>query len=151
MSNDKRRFRIPLIGLLLAFIAAGACNFGACIDPAGELPVLNTVMAVVFIAAWCLFFIFFRSKSKAMYIVSLVYWVLMLVCQPLIALLTETPFILIAIFLYAPMMGLFVSDFAMEFENVGMILYPVICVGFAAWSIVKLIKHKTAKHDSIPS
>ena len=144
MSNDKRRFWIPLIGLLLAFLAAGFCNFGACVDPAGEIPVLNTIMAVVFIAAWCLFFVVFRSQSKAMYVVSLVYWVLMLACEPAIALLTETPFILVAIFLCAPMMGLFVTDVISDHENIGMIVYLVICVGFAVWSIIKLKKQKAS-------
>ncbi len=155
MSKEKRRFRFPLLGLLAAFIAAVACNIGT-VDPAGEIPALNVAMTAVFIAAWALFFIFFRSKSKAMYIVGLIYWGYLLVCAvprlvPIpgseLLSLTGTPFALIPMAMNAPIMGLFVSDFAYGHMTLCSVVFCIVCAVFTALSIYKLAKKKKTLTD----
>ena len=152
MSKDRIRFWLPLIGLIAAFLAAVACNIGT-VDPAGEIPALNVAMTAVFIAAWALFFIFFRSKSKAMYVVGLIYWGYLLVCAVprLIPTLGASlfslsgPLALIQMALNAPIMGLFVSDFAYGHATLCSVIYCIICAVFTALSIYKLDKNKHAR------
>ena len=152
MSNSKRRFWIPLIGLLLAFIVAIVCNVNSMVDSMGEKPAIEITVTVMFIAAWILFFIFFRSKSKAMYIISLVYWTLLLVYVTIniLALMdisvdiyipTDTPLPIIPMMiLFSPMMGLFVADVVIDNEMIFFGLYFLICVVFTTISIIKLKK-----------
>ena len=138
MQTEKRRFRLPLIVLLLVFVAAAACNLGATADPAGERPALNLVMTLVFIAAWALFFVYFQSRSKAAYIVSLVYWVFVLLYAavnlgliPFDAYIPMgTPLVLVPMALLAPLMGLLLFGgagillvFLIAAAGVGMCIY----------------------------
>lgn len=144
MTEEKRRFWFPLTGLLLASAAAVICNIAATADPAGELPVLNLVMTLIFIATWVLFFVYYQSRSKAAYIVSLVYWSFALLyglaCVfPAVMELFQfaSPLMLVIMALLAPLMGLIVVwDFA------GMILLFVISAVFAGLCIYRIKNHK---------
>ena len=144
MTEEKRRFWLPLTGLLLASAAAVICNIAATADPAGELPVLNLVMTLIFIATWVLFFVYYQSRSKAAYIVSLVYWSFALLyglaCVfPAVMELFQfaSPLKLVIMALLAPLMGLIVVwDFA------GMILLFVISAVFAGLCIYRIKNHK---------
>ena len=144
MTEEKRRFWLPLTGLLLASAAAVICNIAATADPAGELPVLNLVMTLIFIATWVFFFVYYQSRSKAAYIVSLVYWSFALLyglaCVfPAVMELFQfaSPLMLVIMALLAPLMGLIVVwDFA------GMILLFVISAVFAGLCIYRIKNHK---------
>ena len=144
MTEEKRRFWLPLTGLLLASAAAVICNIAATADPAGELPVLNLVMTLIFIATWVLFFVYYQSRSKAAYIVSLVYWSFALLyglaCVfPAVMELFQfaSPLMLVIMALLAPLMGLIVVwDFA------GMILLFVISAVFTGLCIYRIKNHK---------
>ena len=144
MTEEKRRFWLPLTGLLLASAAAVICNIAATADPAGELPVLNLVMTLIFIATWVFFFVYYQSRSKAAYIVSLVYWSFALLyglaCVfPAVMELFQfaSPLMLVFMALLAPLMGLIVVwDFA------GMILLFVISAVFAGLCIYRIKNHK---------
>ena len=144
MTEEKRRFWLPLTGLLLASAAAVICNIAATADPAGELPVLNLVMTLIFIATWVLFFVYYQSRSKAAYIVSLVYWSFALLyglaCVfPAVMELFQfaSPLMLVIMALLAPLMGLIVVwDFA------GMILLFLISAVFAGLCIYRIKNHK---------
>ena len=144
MTEEKRRFWFPLTGLLLASAAAVICNIAATADPAGELPVLNLVMTLIFIATWVFFFVYYQSRSKAAYIVSLVYWSFALLyglaCVfPAVMELFQfaSPLMLVIMALLAPLMGLIVVwDFA------GMILLFLISAVFAGLCIYRIKNHK---------
>ncbi|MBQ9505874.1 MAG: hypothetical protein IJR51_01845 [Clostridia bacterium] len=144
MTEEKRRFWLPLTGLLLASAAAIICNIAATADPAGERPALNLVMTLIFIAAWVLFFAYYQSRSKAAYIVGLVYWGFVLLygitCVfPAVMELFQfaSPLMPVIMALLAPLMGLIVMwDFA------GVALLFVISAVFAGLSIYKLCKMK---------
>ena len=144
MTEEKRRFWLPLTGLLLASAAAVICNIAATADPAGELPVLNLVMTLIFIATWVFFFVYYQSRSKAAYIVSLVYWSFALLyglaCVfPAVMELFQfaSPLMLVIMALLAPLMGLIVLwDFA------GMILLFVISAVFTGLCIYRIKNHK---------
>ncbi len=144
MTEEKRRFWLPLTGLLLASAAAVICNIAATADPAGELPVLNLVMTLIFIATWVFFFVYYQSRSKAAYIVSLVYWSFALLyglaCGfPAVMELFQfaSPLMLVIMALLAPLMGLIVVwDFA------GMILLFLISAVFAGLCIYRIKNHK---------
>lgn len=144
MTEEKRRFWLPLTGLLLASAAAVICNIAATADPAGELPVLNLVMTLIFIATWVFFFVYYQSRSKAAYIVSLVYWSFALLyglaCVfPAVMELFQfaSPLMLVIMALLAPLMGLIVVwDFA------GMILLFLISAVFAGLCIYRIKNHK---------
>ena len=144
MTEEKRRFWLPLTGLLLASAAAVICNIAATADAAGELPVLNLVMTLIFIATWVLFFVYYQSRSKAAYIVSLVYWSFALLyglaCVfPAVMELFQfaSPLMLVIMALLAPLMGLIVVwDFA------GMILLFLISAVFAGLCIYRIKNHK---------
>ncbi len=144
MTEEKRRFWLPLTGLLLASAAAVICNIAATADPAGELPVLNLVMTLIFIAMWVFFFVYYQSRSKAAYIVSLVYWSFALLyglaCVfPAVMELFQfaSPLMLVIMALLAPLMGLIVVwDFA------GMILLFLISAVFAGLCIYRIKNHK---------
>ena len=144
MTEEKRRFWLPLTGLLLASAAAVICNIAATADPAGELPVLNLVMTLIFIATWVLFFVYYQSRSKAAYIVSLVYWSFALLyglaCVfPAVMELFQfaSPLMLVIMALLAPLMGLIVV-----WDSAGMILLFVISAVFAGLCIYRIKNHK---------
>ena len=149
MQTEKRRFRFPLIVLLLVFVAAAACNLGATADPAGERPALNLVMTLVFIAAWALFFVCFQSRSKAAYIVSLVYWAFVFLYAavnlgliPFDAYIpTGTPLVLVSMALLAPLMGLLL------FSGAGILLVFLIAAAGVGLSIYRLCKKSDAKTE----
>ena len=152
MSNNKRRFWLPLIGLLLAYIVATVCNVGSLIDPMGEKPAIEITMTMIYIAAWILFFIFFQSKSKAMYIICLVYWTSLLVSAAIDILeLIDVPvdkyipmeMPLVIIPMMAPMMGLFAADVVINNEMIFFGLCFLICVVFTVLSIIKLKKRNS--------
>ena len=152
MSKDKIRFWFPLIGLIAAFLASVACTIRA-VDTAGAIPALNIAMTAIFIAAWALFFVFFRSKSKAMYIVGLIYWGYLLAnaVPRLIPTLGASlfslsgPLALIQMALNAPVIGLFTSDFAYSHAVLCSVIYCIICAVFTALSIYKLVKKKNSR------
>ena len=144
MTEEKRRFWLPLTGLLLASAAAVICNIAATADPAGELPVLNLVMTLIFIATWVFFFVYYQSRSKAAYIVSLVYWSFALLyglaCVfPAVMELFQfaSPLMLVIMALLAPLMGLIVV-----WDSAGMILLFVISAVFAGLCIYRIKNHK---------
>ncbi len=146
MTNDKKRFRLPLIGLIAASAAAVVCNIGSTADPAGEIPGLNLIMTLVFIAAWVLFFVYYQSRSKAAYIVALVYWGFVLLygvacAAPALMELFQfaSPLMLVIMALLAPVMGLIVTwDFG------GVALLMLAAAVFTGLSIYKLYKMKRA-------
>ena len=147
MANNQKQSRIPLIGLLLASAAAVLCNLGSTADPAGELPALNMIMTVVFIAAWICFFIFYKSASPVIYIVSLVYWAFVLaygIACVLPALPDVTrftgPFILVFMVLLAPMMGPVVV-----FGPAGTAVLVLAAAAFTGLSIYQLAVRRRAR------
>jgi FtsH-binding integral membrane protein len=154
MKKNKRTFWWPLLGVVISFIAAVLCNIGATADPAGEHPVLNMIMTLVFIAAWIYFFVCFKSNSKAAYIVSIVYWGYAFaysVCCLLsftdfgISLmegivLSGTPLILLDMALPAPLMGL-----PVVLGGGGLAVIFIISAVFLALSIYRLCKQASSR------
>ena len=143
MKKDKRTFWLPLLGVALSFIAAVLCNIGATADPAGEMPILNMIMTLAFIAAWIWFFVSFRSTSKAPFIISLVYWAFVLLYAAVylgvipfdVYIPTETPLVLVPMALLAPLMGLIVV-----LESVGIAAVLILGAVFTGLSIYRLCK-----------
>ena len=147
MKKDKRTFWRPLLSVVLSFIAAVLCNIGATADPAGEMPILNMIMTLAFIAAWIYFFVSFRSRSKTPFIISLVYWAFVLLYAAVNNLgvlswlsvdaffLTGTPLVLVPMALLAPLMGLIVV-----LESVGIAAVLILGAVFTGLSIYRLCK-----------
>ena len=143
MKKDKRTFWLPLLSVVLSFIAAVLCNIGATADPAGEMPILNMIMTLAFIAAWIWFFVSFRSTSKAPFIISLVYWAFVLLYAAVylgvipfdVYIPTETPLVLVPMALLAPLMGLIVV-----LESVGIAAVLILGAVFTGLSIYRLCK-----------
>ena len=142
MTKEKRRFWLPLAGLLLAFAAAVACNIGSTADPAGEMPALSLVMTLIFITAWVLFFVYYQSRSKAAYIVGLVYWLFILlyaascVFPSVLELMQYAgPLTIVFMALLAPIMGLIVT-----WSYAGMIMLFIISAVFAGLCIYRIRK-----------
>ena len=146
MKKDKRTFWLPLLGVALSFIAAVLCNIGATADPAGEMPILNMIMTLAFIAAWIWFFVSFRSRSKAPFIISLIYWAFVLLYAAVYLgglswlsvdafFLTGTPLVLVPMALLAPLMGLIVV-----LESVGLAAVLILGAVFTGLSIYRLCK-----------